>query len=268
MEDHSSTERLESLTACYEVSPDELSTLTRELLDERAANVPNTRQYVTIETNGSSKYANIGRQIERVVFEQAFGNDAEQMRKEYGPYEEASTFFISIDRGLGKATGVLRVIGNSPQGLKTLNDVQNEPFAISTDEVAQRHRIVDFDKAWDVGTIAVLPECRSGEGPVSVQLYRAMYKSALEHGIDHLVSIIDDKPLQKLKEYLAIPFVPLAGSQPKPYLGSEKSQAVYGYVPEFYKKMNRHMWTIKGLLARNALNRLVKGSEDDSLIFE
>jgi hypothetical protein len=32
--------------------------------------------------------------------------------------------------------------------------------------------------------------------------------------------------------------------------------------------MNRHRYTAKGLLARKALNRLVKGSEDESLVFD
>lgn len=261
----------EKHTPRYDVSQERVDQLTDELLAENASKIDGQYRYVAIEINNTSRYTDVARHIERTVFEEAFNNDAEVMAEEYGPYEDASRFFISIDRTPpGKdraiATGALRIIENSQAGLKTLNDAVNEPFAVSLDEVAARHTIDDLDTVWDVGTVAVLPEYRKGEGPVSVQLYRAMYLSALDHGIEHLVSIIDDRPLQKLVGYLGIPFGPLGNSKPGPYLGSEKSHAVYGHVPEFYKKMSRHMWTPRGLMAREALKRLVRGSEDTSLI--
>jgi hypothetical protein len=263
------TEPQEHSGPSYALSEERIHQLTAELFAERGSDTPKEYRYVAIEVSGESTYANIWRHIEREVFEATFpGNDAEKLTKEYSTYESASRFFISIDRTLQEATGVLRVIQNSPNGFMSLNDVAGDPFYIGFEEVKKQHSIDDLDELWDVGTVAVLPEHRNGTGSVSVQLYRAMYLSALKHDIKHLVSIIDEKALSKLTEYLAIPFVPLADTKAGPYLDSEKSQPVYGYVPDFFKKMNRHRYTAKGLLARKALNRLVKGSEDESLVFD
>ncbi len=252
-------------TASYDLSPEDVGGLTVELLASLTSAWPEKYRYVGIEIAGGSPFSNIARHIERVVFEASFGNDTAQMTAEYGPYESASVFFVSIDRCTGMPSGALRIIGNSPRGFKSLNDARSEPFSIRPDDVAEQHAIHDPDALWDVGTVAVLPEHRSGAGAVSVQLYRAMYLSALQHGIDHLVSIIDDVPLRKLIEYLGIPFVPLAGSAPGPYLGSPMSQAVYCHVPDFQPRTRRHRWTVRGFLARKALARLARGSEDDAL---
>lgn len=249
----------------YALPLDEMQALTKELLRERASTVPDQHRFVGIEVDGQSQFSNIGRHIERVVFEASFGNDADQMTAEYGPYERASTFFLSIDRRATMPSGALRAIRHSDHGFKTLNDAEQPPFSIREGAAVRHHAITNLATIWDVGTVAVLPQYRRGEGPVSVQLYRALYLSARGNGIEHMVSIIDDGPLDKLRGYLGIPFVALAGSSSGPYLGSEKSHAVYGSVPTFYRKMRRHRWTVRGLLARKALQRLVNGTEDDSL---
>lgn len=251
--------------ASYDLTTDEVAALTAELLASLAGAWPDRYRYVGIELPGQSRFSDIARHIERVVFEDCFGNDAAEMTAEYGPYEAASVFFVSIDRSTELPSGALRVIGNSAQGLKTLNDARSAPFNIRLEDVATQHGIGDPASVWDAGTVAVLPEHRSGEGAVSVQLYRAMYLSAIQHGIDHLVSIIDDVPLRKLVEYLGIPFVPLADSAPGPYLGSVKSQAVYCHIPDFQPRTRRHRWTVRGFLARKPLARLARGSEDDAL---
>jgi hypothetical protein len=250
----------------YDLSAEEVAKLTAELLDE---NEPvGDDRFVCYKVEGIDKFANIGRYIEGVVFKDAFNNTAEDMEHEYGPYEEQSEFFVSIDRDSKKATGALRVIKNGPMGLKTLNDITQPPFIASKEDILKAHGIDDLDDCQDVGTVAVLPEHRSAQGGISVQLYRAMYINALEDGADHLISIVDEKPLSKLTDYLGIPFVPLGNLEGGDYLGSEKSQPVYGYIPDFYKKMNRKRYTLKGAMARKVLKRLVKGSQDSELQFE
>ncbi|TFD77708.1 hypothetical protein [Cryobacterium fucosi] len=265
MTDRRVAQETAEFTPGYDLSADEVGDLTAELLASLDCDWPAKYRYVGIEIAGDSPFSNIARHIERVVFEESFGNDAAQMTAEYGPYEAGSVFFVSIDRSTEMPSGALRIIGNSPRGFKTLNDARSEPFSIRPADVADQHGIDDPDALWDVGTVAVLPQHRSGAGAVSVQLYRAMYLSALQHGIDHLVSIIDDVPLRKLVGFLGIPFVPLAGSAPGPYLGSPKSQAVYCHVPDFQPRTRRHRWTVRGFLARKALARLARGSDDDAL---
>ncbi|MDB5177806.1 MAG: hypothetical protein JWO61_189 [Candidatus Saccharibacteria bacterium] len=247
----------------YDLGEDDLRMLTSKLLHERPPQ--SEERFICYRLDGDDEFSDIGRSVEREVFEHSFDNDAEEMAAEYGKYEGASTFFVSIDTESKTATGALRVIGSSEEGFKSLNDLEVSHLGLHPQQVFDHYEIENPNTVWDIGTVAVLPEFRSAAGAISVQLYRAMYVTAMKREVEHFVSIIDQKPLQKLTDYLGIPFESLMDSKPFSYLGSDNSQAVYGYVPEFYKKMNRKRRTVRGLLARKALNRLVRGSEDDTL---
>lgn len=267
--------QIESFEPSYEITSEKQHELTANLLKvPEVANVPGNFRYVAVAVNGDNEFSNIGRNVERIVFDDAFGNDAEEMQKEYGPFEAASRFFISIDRQTEQPSGVLRVIRNSPLGLKTLRDSQGKPFFVDIEKARLQPGMSDIDKIQDVGTIAVPKEHRLKEGPVSILLERALYIDAQQNDVEALISIIDHKPLTKLRSKwrgVGIPFTSLGGSKAGPYLGSKKSHAVHGYVPEFYEKMNHHKNSLRGhLLSRfvlgDALERLVAGSHDEAII--
>lgn len=209
--------------------------------------------------------ANVARTVERTVFEHSFGNDASQMEEIYGDYEAASTFFLSVDTEQQRPVGALRAISNSPAGLMTFNTLPGEATQLTSDQISQHYDMGLHDTTWDIGTVAVLPEYRRDGKGVSVQLYRAMYLSALREGIEHLTSIIDERPLETMTKYLGIPFEQMVGTQPFSYEGSAQSVAVHGYVPDFYTKMRRKSLTPRGLLARKALWPLVFGREDAAI---
>lgn len=260
------------LVPTYDLSSQDADILTKKLIAERFAEVPSRYRFVGLEiAPGDTELGNLARRVEEQVFNEKFSNDSEVMQQEYGPYEEASRFFISVDRQEGKVSGVLRVIENSEAGLKTLNDVSSDrwEFNIDVDFAKMMHGFDDLDKVWDVGTVAVVGEYRGGHKLASIQLYRAMYASAQKHGIDHLVAIIDVSPLKDMTDELGIPFRALGGSSPHPYIDSPASQAVYGYVPEFDAEahyFHRRTALLRTVFKNNALSRLT-GSEDDSIIF-
>ncbi len=243
----------------YDMDLEEVHGLTMQLLDERP---PVTEdRYICYTMDGSSGYSDIGRFVERTCFETFFNNTAEDMHAEYEQYEQASSFFLSIDTERQVPSGALRVIRNSASGLKTINDACESPLGLTDRSIREAHDIMSFDECWDVGTVAAMPGY--GSGAVSIQLYRGMYLAAMRENVSHLVSIVDMNVLPRLTNYLGIPFVSLVDTKPFEYLGSKQSQAVYGYVPEFYNKMNRkRKYTIRGLLAKKALDRLVVGTED------
>ena len=254
----------------YDLDDYDMSALVEQLVQERPPRSDD--RIVCYQLEQGSKYENMARTVEREVFEKFFGNDADEMAIEYGPYESQSIFFLSIDQESSTPAGVLRVIANGPAGLKTLNDLEASDDAqvprIAQAEVQAVHGIDDMDSCWDVGTVAVRKAYRASRGEAqatSVQLYRALYTSALDNNINHLISIIDQKPYEKMTNFLGIPFVPMLGSDGFPYLGSEKSFAVYGDVRKFYDTMNRKRKTIHGLLARRALTPLVRGTRDRAI---
>jgi hypothetical protein len=222
--------------------------------------------------SGCSEFSDIARYVECRVFHEAFpGNDATFMAREYGPYERASFFFLSVDRAEKTPVGVLRIIRNSPAGLKTLNDLgqPDSPVQLTATEVQRAHQINTFDNVWDIGTFAILSHYRRSGVSASLQLYRGMYATALEEGIDHLIAIFDKLPLLAATEYLAIPIVPLCGTDYFSYLGSAESQAIYGHIPSFEPAVSQRLAEVADDPdAVRALRKLRDGTHDHLLLFD
>jgi hypothetical protein len=264
--------RVAGAAARYELHGNQAADLSEQLLSLHPPTARN--RFVCYPITGSSRFADLGRTTELQVFEEAFGNDRGLMEREYGPYEHASQFFVVMDTERRQPAGVLRIIGNSSAGLKTLRDVAGEPLRIPREDFQAFHGVEDLDRCWDVGTVAVLPEYRRSatrRRTVSLLLYRAFYVHALDRGIDHVVAVIDRYAHRSLRA-LGIPLVPLCGSTPFSYLDSASSTALYGHVPEFRAKAEAHYRRLRArrpllwcLLSR-PLRQLIRGTGlDDRL---
>ena len=68
------------------------------------------------------------RECEAEVFLRAYGNTRDEIADEYGPYEDASVFIALTDES-DEVVAETRLIGPSPAGLKTLNDVSRSTVA-------------------------------------------------------------------------------------------------------------------------------------------
>lgn len=179
------------------------------------------------------------RGIESAVFREFFGNDPETMQAAYEPYEAASTWLLVVDRHRQRVAGTIRVIKHSSAGLKTLVDVSRPPLSIPTFRVLEQHG-VDLAKTWDVGTLAVLPEYR-GDHLVASELYGQLYSAARRARVKHLVTVLDDHAYQQLVTVLGVPWEPMCGSEPGPYLGSVKSHAVVGHLAKALPAVEKHV---------------------------
>lgn len=184
---------------------------------------PSAGRFVALAVGPSDPLAGVARTVERQVFEQSFGNDAAEMAAEYGPYEEASLFFLVLDRRTGLPAGAGRVIDG---GGKTLDEA---PDLIGKDlsEIVAGHHMHD-GKIWDFATVGVLPGYRGGRsGPmVSSLLYRTFLKAGHRAGVRHLVALLDHRAHRNLS-LLGVPFVPMANSAPFAYLGSPSTMALH-----------------------------------------
>ncbi|MDB5167217.1 MAG: hypothetical protein JWN26_362 [Candidatus Saccharibacteria bacterium] len=247
----------------YKLSLEELNRLTNELIADKTKSISEGHRLVTVEVGSDEIYSNVARHIEQNL---AFFKE-DDLESEFKPYESASRFFISVDRREGKATGVIRVIENSPAGFETPHDLSNPPFNIAEGEWMKQHDITDLDKVWDIASLGVLPEYQNGF--VSLQLFRAVYKSAVEvHDIEHFVALIDKNALGKLENFFGVAFQPLAGSTGAPYHHSEWTQPVYGHLPDMYLTANHRMDAPIGKAASRAAEVLVMGANDGSLVLD
>lgn len=261
----SSVEHSDARYDCnYSLEDIEITMLVDRLISEHP---PTCKDAIVCYELEHGLVENVARTIERIVFENRFGNNEEAMHEIYGPYESASKFFLSVNQYTHMPVGVLRVMQqNTEKGLMTLDTLPEQALNSKTiDAIRFQYNSLADEGIWDVGTVAILPDFQKDGRGISVQLYRAMYKSAMENHIRHLLAIIDKKPYETMTEYLGIPFNPLEGTVPFSYEGSTESVAVHGYVPDFYPVMKRKSHTLKGFLARKALNPLVFGSKDDAI---
>ena len=190
-------------------------------------------RFAAIVTGPDHPLADAARAVEQTVFETEFGLDADTMKAEYSGYDAAS-----------RAAGTIRLIDESPAGLKTLNDAPAH-IGGTVDEIRACHRMTDGRRAVDVATLAVLPEYRGARSVlVSTLLYRTLYRVFHRDGITHVVAMIDEPAYRNLRR-IGTPFVPMLGSSPFAYLGSAENRALYGDFREFGPAITRNAASLR-----------------------
>jgi hypothetical protein len=256
----------------YDMSEEELRQLATELLTEREP-ITNDR-FVCYELDGSEKAANLGRVVERSVFEKRFEHTSEEMKHEYGAYERNSVFYVTLDRVTSLPVGAVRAITASPElgerSFKSVNDLveigpPNPPYPHTQAELFEHYGIDDLTKCWDIGTAAVLP--RYGGGEVSSQIYRAMWVASQRRGVEHFFSMIARKPYEMM-QLVGFPFEKIYDADWVSYLNSE-SLPVYGAAPTFDEAV-RQQEARTGedlmLFLHDSFRVLGHGDHDDALM--
>ena len=215
----------------YSLLDDEIEQTTESFLSQQEEH--HDSRYLCYAVGYDTPMSNAARSVERAVFDEAFGNNSEQMTEEYGPYESSSTFLVAIDSEKKMPAGVIRMIQYSEAGLKSINDLQSV-LDIDVQSFQDREGIQDLEKVWDVGTLAVLPEYRGFDNrfEVSSKLYRSLFLFGESVDAQHMVTILDSKALKGL-DLLGVPFKALEGTEAFAYLGSEKSFAMVGDFRKF-----------------------------------
>lgn len=218
----------------YDMSDSERDALTARFLDTKRLGC---NRFACFAMEGTDPFANIARQVEREVFEASWGNDAAMMKREYGPYDESSLFFLVVDTRAGVPAGALRMIRNSPAGLKTIVDLDDcvkspiAPRTISVAEVMRHHGIDDLDDCWDGATAAIPRHYRRRLVATHVQLMRIMALAARRENIKHFVAVLDAPVVKMARDVLRLPLTPLAGTPPFTHMDAPENQAVYAHVP-------------------------------------
>ena len=179
--------------------------------------------------------AELGREVERVVFDEFFSNTPEMLAEEYGPYEAGSMFLCIVDHRRLVPAGVMRVVVPSPCGLKSLDDISRVWEQPTEEVIARAADPFDRQSCWDIATFAITEEYRGAatEGLVSLALYQALMMCSLARGIGWYVAVMDTKVLDAISARIADPFIPFPGLAPKNYMDSPASVPVYVDIPAF-----------------------------------
>jgi hypothetical protein len=218
----------------YDMSDPERDALTEHFLSTKKLGC---NRFACFALEGTDPFANIARQIEREVFEDSWGNDSAMMKREYGPYDDSSVFFMAVDTHERVPAGVLRMIRNSSVGLKTIVDLDDcikspiAPTVIRADDVMRHHGIEDLDHCWDAATAAIPRKYRRRLAATHVQIMRIVALAAMRENIEHFVAVLDEPVVKTARDVLGLPLTPLAGTPPFTHMDAPNNQAIYAHIP-------------------------------------
>ena len=232
----------------YDLPPEQIELLLSDLKNEA---MPSQDTFTCYVVDGSSKYANIARVLERSAFE--ITNDtAETFQKEYGAYEKDSTFYFVINES-GEIIAVTRVIKSHREGMehyknKTITDMAAKFNIPAPDLWTGLDRLVPskndgpdipdgldsiIEDTWDIATVGVVEGVR-GEASSSIAL-AIMFSNVLEdlHSQPHvraLTAVVNNHMNERCEE-ARIFWKPLHKRIPRDffYISCEGNNA--GYLP-------------------------------------
>lgn len=175
------------------------------------------------------------RACEQAVFLRRFGNSAEELAAQYGPYEP-STSFGAVLRPDGTAVGAVRLIRPGPQRVKTLLDAAEAPWNVSdrvigevvgeADGLGERH-------TWDVASFGVDSAAAGGDRRIAMLLLAVLFGAFRDNAVTGMVAMLDAAARRALLG-LGIHMLDLPGAEPAPYLGSSSTVPVYRRITELH----------------------------------
>lgn len=192
---------------------------------------------VVVGTEGA--IANVGRTIERAVFEETFeGNDASFMESAYRVVEKSTRFLIVLDREEGRPAGVLRIVDDEPY--VTLESAP-QYIGNSKESIKNYHGIQRGELCWDVATLAIPVEYRGGAAKtfaVGPMLYRMLFLQGTLDGVRHIFFMIDGKARRVLDNLgLHVEFIH-GHDESFEYWGSRNTYAMYARFEQWEVRSN------------------------------
>jgi N-acyl-L-homoserine lactone synthetase len=192
---------------------------------------------LSLQFNPGPDLEQAARDCEASVFLRAYGNTREQLRDEYGPYEDASVFIALSEPG-GDVLGCCRLIRPGPAGLKTLHDVSRPPWSLPVDRSVRAARL-DLTRTWDVATLGARRGLKGPGRLASAALFHGVVQAVRANEVQSAVMIIDER----VRTLLAVAGMfgrALPGASPARYLGSAASTPVYEHCAQAFDRQRTH----------------------------
>jgi hypothetical protein len=170
------------------------------------------------------------------VFLQTYGNTAEQLTDEYGPYESAAVFIAVADES-GDVIATVRLLAPSPAGLKIFHDIEREPWSVDAAEV-QRRAHIDPSRAWEIATLSVRRGLKGHAMLAAAAMYHGIIETVYANDVGTVLMVMDRRARTLLNSVSLIQHA-LPGTGPQPYLGSAASTPLYAHCPEIMDNQRR-----------------------------
>src|SRR5262245_52950149 len=189
--------------------------------------------------DGLDPRSELARTLEREVFLETFGNNAQVMAEEYDAYEPSSLLVCVMDHARRVPAGMVRIVFDSPAGLKTVGDL-DRVWERPVDSVLTKAGIDrDRQTVIDIATMAIGNEYRGAKahGLISLALYRGQMLAMLESRTDVFIATLDLIVLDLLQQRCADPFTRFDGCEPLRYLDSPSSLPVYCHMEPWGQRL-------------------------------
>lgn len=177
------------------------------------------------------------RECEAEVFLRWYGNTRDELADEYGPYEDSSVFMAVSDES-GEVVATMRLlVPGGRAGLKTLHDIGREPWNIDGTRAAAVAGL-DLGSTIEIATISSRRRSTPQGLRNSFALYRGLVLAARANQFSSLVAVLDDR-VRRLLDTVGLTTLPLPGTGPAPYLGSEASTPVFAHGAQILDNQRR-----------------------------
>lgn len=224
-------------------SSERIEDMIDSLIQDSTIEVQGGKPFAVGIIDGTDPRSDVARLTEYSVFQETFGNSYELMEQEYTPYDDASTFIFVVDVENKRPFGSLRLIRDNPNGLKTINDVNDPKFPWGKDFIGllQDHlesnpnlhaedKVFDPSGAFDVGTLGVERSYRKDSfvrDTAKLAICRAALLYTEQQGLRDWIMVIDEDAMSNIQNTFDSPLEFIPGLDGASYLDSPVSYPMY-----------------------------------------
>lgn len=210
------------------------------------------RPFSMVYVDSSDPRAEDARQVERETLGQFYKNSPDRLHEEYDRYEPASRFLIVYDTEKAEVSGAMRLIFNSQEGFKSLNDLADpEAWNLDVESVIE-HNLNGFqpEHTLDVATIGVRKGWRGGAAETALALYYGLCQVSFDSDAKHWVTVLDEHALKRV-QLMGKPFYTYEGVGSMPYIDSQVSWPMWAdFRDEFVPRLREEYPPIHDFVAR------------------
>lgn len=171
------------------------------------------------------------RACEQAVFGRCFGNSAEEIAEQYGPYEQSTTFG-AVFAADGAAVGAMRLIRPGTERVKTLQDASKSPWNLHIGRVSECAGL-DETRTWDVASFGVDSVVAGVDRRIALLLLAAMFGAFRDNEATSFVAMLDSGARRALQAR-GVRMLNLPHADAAPYLGSTNSAPVYRHLADLH----------------------------------
>lgn len=230
--------------------PDRIELMISDL--EARELIQTDKRFCVVVMDGTDPSSDLARSVEYGRFKETFANSYDLMENEYARFDPQSVFVSVIDVEKRQPAGVVRLIKNGPEGLKTLKDVANpngawkadmlQGMAAALESAGTNLADIHPNSILDVATMArasTYDDDSPNDKIISAALYRSAFKYAADGHTQYktFITIMDLAPYEEMKQTYNDPYPAIDGIEPGSYLDSSKSLPCYCHVPSYLDRI-------------------------------